>query len=311
MKIADINNLKNKEYIVLLPKIDYDIKESVEYSFQNVFYIDYEPTEEEANILIEFINKEKSQLILFDYAEFYRLVLPYIKKQNKIKWIIKNGFASLTNGRVRATFTNLMEFCDRDIISRIGCLDYAASKVLENSGYDSKHVILDIEEKSSNVKNSNSIGLIGDDYNPNHNIYNELTAVTMVQYDYIKVLQQMDATKHFINFFDLKEKHVETLDEIMRDNFVNLYCNFTLTNIQYVLKSMDLGVPCLLGNTSLFDDYKTLKKYLVLTSDDDVNEIATKINDIKKNKDKILDEYKKFRKDYKNKSKKSIEEFLK
>lgn len=311
MKIEEISKLKEKDHIVLLPKPDYDIKESVEFSFKNVVYIDYEMSDKEADIIIRNVNKKNIQLIIFDYDEFYRLILPYIHKNRKIKWIIKNGLASMTDGAVRATFTNLMEFCDRDLISAVGCLDYGAYKVLENAGYNAKHIILDVKEKQSKQKKTNSIGLIGNDYNPNHNIYNELTAVTMVDYNYIKVLKNMPATKHFIEFFNIKEKEVDSFDKVIKDNFINLYCNFTLTNSEVVLKSMDLGVPCLLGNTDIFDDYKILKENLVLVSDDDVNEIANKIEKIKENTEIILNEYKKFRKDYIKKSEKSIKEFLK
>lgn len=311
MKIDKIDKIKEKDHIVLLPEPDFDIRESVEYSFNNVIFLDYEPSEEEAQKLIDTVNNKKLQLILFDYNDFYRQVLPYIHKNIKIKWVLKNGFASMTDGAVRATFSNLMEFCDRDMIDCIGCIDFGVYKVLENSGYNARHIILDIEEKSAKAKKSKSIGIIGNDYNPNHNTYNQLTAVTMVDYNYIKILKNMPATRHFIEFFNIKEKEVDSFDKVIKDNFINLYCNFTLTNPEIVLKSMDLGVPCLLGNTDIFDDYKILKENLVLISDDDVNEIRDKIIKVKENSTKILNEYKKFRKDYTKKSEKSIKEFLK
>ena len=190
MKIDKIDKLKEKDHIVLLPEPDFDIKESVEYSFNNVVFLDYTPTEEETQKLIDTVNKKNLQLILFDYNDFYRQVLPYIHKNRKIKWILKNGLASMTDGAVRATFINLMEFCDRDMINCIGCLDFGAYKVLENAGYNACHIILDIEEKSVKPKKSKSIGIIGNDYNPNHNTYNQLTAVTLVDYDYAQKLNE-------------------------------------------------------------------------------------------------------------------------
>ena len=310
MKINDIRDLKNNDYIVLLPDNDYDIRDSVEYSFNNVVYLDYKPQDDEIKILIDSINEKNIQLILFDYSELYRLIIPYIHKNKKVKWILKNDIASMTDGKIRATYTNLMEFCDRDLIDCIGFLDYGTYKVFEKSKYNTNHIVLDIEEKKAKKMDSNDIGIIGDDYNPNHNIYNELTAVTMAKYDNIKILKNMPATKHFIEFFNIREKEVSTLDEVISNNYVNLYCNFTLTNNELILKSMDQGIPCILGNTDIFDNYKYLKEKLVLISDDDVNEIAEKINNIKTNKSKILEEYKKFRKEYKEKAKETITEFL-
>ena len=311
MRIEDIDNLREDEYIVLLPESDYDIRDSVEYSFKNVIFLDFDPSEEIANIFINTINNKNMQLIIFDYNDIYRMILPYIHKNKKIKWILKNGIAPMTSGPVRASYSNLIEFYDRGLIDCIGLLDRGIYTVMKKAGYIVKHILLDVEEKKSNKKNnSKTIGLIGNDYNPNHNIYNELTAITMVKYDNIKILKNMPATRHFIDFFNIKEKQVDSLEEVMNDNFVNLYCNFTLTNNEYVLKSMDLGIPCILGNTCIFDNYDVLKENLVLISDDDVNEIADKINNVKNNYTVIMEEYKMFRNKYKEKSKKSIIEFL-
>ena len=311
MKICDIKNLDAKEYVVLLPKCDYDIRESVEYSFKNVFYLDYETTKDDAQMLIDFINNEANQLILFDYDDFYRLILPYIRKNKKVKWIYKNNCASLTDGCVRTTFSSIMEFYDRNIVDEIGCLDYGTYKVLQNAEYNVRHIRLDIDRRYSVKKMaSNSIGLIGNDYNPNHNIYNQLSALKLVDYDCLKMIRCMPATEHFINFFDIKEEFVNTLDEAMSNNCVNLYCNFTFTNNELVLKSLDKAVPCILGNTDIFDDYENLKKYLVLNSDDDIGEIADKINLVRDKREEILLEYEKFRDDYKKASVKSIEDFL-
>ena len=87
MNILDINKLKNNDYIVLLPKIDVDIKDGVEYTFKNVFYLDYELTKEHAKVLIEHVNNKAKGLILFSYDPFYRLVLPYIKKKKQLSLI--------------------------------------------------------------------------------------------------------------------------------------------------------------------------------------------------------------------------------
>lgn len=311
MNILDVNKIKNKDYVVLLPSCDYDIKDSVEYSFENVFYLDYELTKEHAEVLIDFINNKANKLILFDYDEFYRWVLPYIRKTKKIKWIYKNNIAQMTNGYVRATVTNLMEFCDRNIVDEIGCLDKSTFEVFKNAGYKVKHILLDVKPSIKKPKKSNSIGLIGNDYDPNHNTYNQLSALKLVNYSHVKIIKNMPATKHFINFFEIKEKEVNSVEDVMKDNFINLYCNFTANDFELVLKSMDMGIPCLLGNTDLFDKYPKLKKYLVLESDDDINEIVYKINNIKENKEVILKEYAKFRAKYSVESKKTIEKLLK
>ena len=72
-----------------------------------------------------------------------------------------------------------------------------------------------------------------------------------------------------------------------------------------------MGIPCVLGNTDIFDKYPKLKKFLVLKSDDDISEIANKIDSVKENREIIIKEYEKFRKKYSEESKKNIIKFLK
>ncbi len=310
MTIEGLNKLNKGSYLVLLPDADYDIKDSVEFSFDNVIYLDFELNESDANKIIDFVNNKGSKLIIFDWSEAYRLILPYISKKREIKWVYKNNLAGLTTGGVRATFTRIMEFYDRNIVKEIACLDKSTSIVLKKAGYRSSHLLLDVKTKSRKSKGNNSIGLIGDDYNPNHNTYNQLSALKLVDYDYCKIVSDMPATKHFIDFFEIKAKEVNSTFDALVDNDINLYCNFTFNNTELILKSLDLGIPCLLGNTDIFDDYPNLKQYLVLDSDDDIGEIANKIKIIRKNKNTILKEYEKYRKEYTNESNKLINKFL-
>lgn len=308
MKIYDIAKIKNNDFIVLLPDVDYMIRESVEYSFKNVFYLDYEPTESEVTEFIKFINNGNNELIIFDYSDFYRRVLPHINKKIKIHWVYKNNISTLTDFWSRDQFNKMLEYYDRNIVNDLVFLDYAAYRVLKNSGYKTKYIKLDINPNRKKAKKSKSIGLLGNDYNPNHNIYNQLSSIKMIDYSYIKLLKSMPATKHFISFFNIKEKEVNTIDEVIENNNINLYCNFTFNCYELILKSMDMGIPCLLGNTDFFDSNKKLKKYLVLDSDDDIGEIADKISIINNNKEEIFKEYKNFRIKYSKDSVNSIKQ---
>ena len=72
---------------------------------------------------------------------------------------------------------------------------------------------------------------------------------------------------------------------------------------------MDAGVPCIIGNNDILDDCQALKSKLQVESDDDIDEIANKIEEVKKTKNEILQSYESFRYTYTQKSKKSIDEF--
>ena len=297
---------------MLLPSWNYNISNSVNYSFENVINLE-NTTDKEIKELIKFINKNMKQLIIFNFDDVYRTILPYIKKSIPVKCIYSYNFAKMTDWNIRGIFNNIMEFYDRKIIIKIGCLDFSTFKVLKNAGYNVEYVRLDVDQPVKNKKNkkSKTIGLLGNDYDPNHNTYNQLSAIKLVEYDKIKIIKNMPATEHFIEFFNINEQQVDSIEEVIKDNFVNLYANFTSTDYNFILQSMDLEIPCILGNTDFFDEHPELKENLVLNSDDDISEIAQKINNVKLNGDKIIKLYKEFREKYSEDSKSSIVNFIK
>ena len=92
---------------------------------------------------------------------------------------------------------------------------------------------------------------------------------------------------------------------------MNLDVAFSEVSPINFLISMDAGIPCIIGNTNLLDNDGKLKKLLVLDSDDDVNEICEKIDNVLENKKEIEKLYSIWRKKYSDNSKKLIEKFVK
>lgn len=285
-------NLKNQHQIVLLPQYDLDIKDSLENTLGNIIIIENEPEDKE---IIEIINQSKiKKIYLVGNNEFYRFILPRIKKQIEVCWIFKNSFSDLSNGGVRYTLHCIMEFIDRSLIDKIGCINKDNLTIFKNAGYKCEYIDLKIKSKPIKQKKyKNTIGILSNDYDPNNNFYNQLAAMTFINYDYVKFKCIMGATWYFCDFFKIKNEKLEDFDEIIKDNVLNLYINFTNTNIELIQKSFQYGVPCIVGNTDCFDKSKYLKEHLVIKSDDDINEIVEKINYVKENREKIIEEYKK------------------
>ena len=289
--LEQIEKLKNMKHIVILPQQIQDIKESLENTLGNIITIGNESEEKK---VIELINNSKlKKIYLLGNSEYYRFLLPRLKKEINVCWIFKNSFSDLSNGKVRYTLHCIMEFMDRNLIDSIGCIDIDNLKVFENAGYKCEYIDLKINQKRKKFVKSNSIGILSNDCDPNNNFYNQLAALTFVDYDLCKVKYVMKATKEFIKFFNLKCKKVDNIEDAIKDNFVNLYINFTNTNNELIEKSFNLGIPCIVGNTNIFNKNKYLKENLVLKSDDDINEIVEKIEYVKNNREKIIEEYKK------------------
>ena len=286
-----ILELTNEKSIVFLPKYDLEIKDSLEHTLGNVIILEECNSEKE---IVDIINESKiKKIYLVGNDDFYRVLLPRKSKKIKVCWVFKNSFSDLSNAGVRYALNCIFEFIDRKLIDTIGCINNDNLTVFENAGYDCEYINLDIEHKKDKYRESNTIGILSNDYDPNNNFYNQLAALTYIDYDYCKFQYVMRATKEFIPFFKLKCKKVNNIDEVMKDNFVNLYVNFTNTNTELIKKSFDLGIPCIVGNTNFFDNNKYLKEHLVLDSDDDIREISKRIDFARENREKIISEYEK------------------
>lgn len=291
--IDDLKNYGNEECIVLLPLYDLEIKESLVYLFKNVIEVDYVEEDKE---IIEIINNSKiKKIYLVGNNDIYRYILPRIKKEINVCWIFKNSFSALSDGGVRYLLHTIFEYIDRELVDTIGVFSDDNYIVFKNAGYSCEKIDLNVENKKIAYIDSNTIGILSNDYDPNNNFYNQLAALTFIKYDYCKFIKVMKATTHFCNYFKIKNKVCNNIDEVISNNFVNLYINFTNTNNELIRKSFNLGIPCIVGNTDFFDNNKYLKEHLVVKSDDDINEIVEKINYVKDNRKKIVEEYQKYR----------------
>jgi len=291
--IEEIKKYKNKKHIVLLPKSDLEIYDSLNNTLGNIIKLNNTSNNKE---IIKILNESKIEKIyLIGNDDFYRFLLPRINKKIKVCWIFKNSFSDLSNGGVRYVLNCIFEFVDRCLVNTIGCIDKDNMKVFENAGYKCEYIDLKIKTtKQKKETYKNTIGILSNDYDPNNNFYNQLAAMTFIDYDYVKFKCVMGATWYFCDFFNIKNKKLDDFDEIIKNNIINLYINFTNTNIELIQKSFANSVPCIVGNTNYFDKNKYLKEHLVIKSDDDINEIVEKIEFVKNNREKILSEYNKY-----------------
>lgn len=280
---------KAKNTLVFLPKDDISIRDSLEYTLGNVIVIDKVTNQCE---ILNFINKNKiKKIFLNGYNSLYEYLLPRLKKEINVCWIFNSSFSNMSNNGVRNTFHQMMDYIDRDLVTSIGCISIDNYKVFNNLGFKCEIINLDIKSTEKTNINNNTIGVLSNDIDPRNNIYNQLASLTLIDYDYCKLSIKMKKTNNFLKKFNIKYQKEKSLDNIISNNFVNLYINFTNTNTELIKKSFNYGVPCLVGNTNYFNNSEYLKEHLVVKSDDDINEIAQKIVFVKNNYDNIIKEY--------------------
>lgn len=301
MKPLDLDSLKENSVLLISAEIQiqniistYDIK------FDNLLNIEFNIDDSFLNKLIEKINNQKIDLILYGHTHIYGKILPYLNNNIRISWIYSNTIADFSSQYNYLWFKSIFDYYNRGLLSNIIVKQKDLYKILKKENISVS--LLDLKYNKSNTeisnfKNFNTIGIIAIDYEPYENIYNQLSAITLLDEKYnVKLYNPMIVTKKFCERFEIKYKSEESLDNVIENNYVNLYCKFTNINPYYFFKSMDMGIPCIMGNTDLLDDNKILKDLLVLKSDDDVNEIADKVKNIKNNYDLIFKEYKNIRK---------------
>lgn len=303
--------MRNKEKIIILLK-DTDIftKKVFEYNFENadIKLIPNSFTPFDRENLAKQINNEYSQVIFYDYYNQFYLLLPLISKKIVKKYIIHNSIAVLNNEYILNNLLQLYEYKERGLLDFIATTRYETYITLKNK---IEFIALDYKNKI-NIENKNdSIGILGVYYIEYTNFFVQLTAVALSNTKKAFVLDQNSVVKKFGEDFNIEIEQENDIEKLILKNKVNLDCRFSDVSIESFLISMDAGIPCIIGNTSLLDNDDYLKKELVLESDDDANEICKKINDVLKNKKLILNAYAKWREDYSNKSKKTIEMFVK
>lgn len=302
---------KGTDYLIISPKYSENVNNMLKYSVGNVLIIsdDYYEIDE----LIEYINSGKiKKLILVDFIDIYRKIVPQIKRGTIVNWIFSFSFARLTDSNIYPIYKAIMEYYDRDYVTTIFCVDKSTFEVMKKAKIRVENIVLDIENTKveNNMKIQDSIGILGNDYNVFSGFYNALTAVKLLEKYFVKLISHMSETLEFLNFFQIKNQLCDKERDVILNNRVNIHLNFADVDIEWFLLSMDNEVPCILGNTSLLDNFPKLKQFLVMNSDDDVNELANRIESAINNRIAIQREYKKFRKKYREESKKNIAELL-
>lgn len=299
----------SNKILILLKDSETFMKKVFEFNFNNADIIliseNYTPFDREN--LAEKINKKYEQVIFFDYYDQFYLLLPLISKKIIKKYIIDNGISLLYNELILNNMMQLYEYKERKMIDYIATTKYDTYISMKDK---IDYIELDYKTKI-HPKNNNSIGLLGIYYVEYSNFFVQLSAVAMSKIKKAIVLEQNTVVKKFEEDFNVVIEEEKDVIKLIEQNKVNLDVAFSEVSPINFLISMDAGIPCIIGNTHLLDNDEKLKKMLVLDSDDDVNEICEKIDNVLENKKEIEKLYSIWRKKYSDNSKKLIEKFVK
>lgn len=299
---------KNNKTLLLVRDQDKLMKKVMEYNFKDaeirVIPENFTPFNRED--LATEINEKYDNLILYSYYDQFNELLPMIKKKVHRKWILDFSVSALSISYIFQNLTLMLEYLDRGLVDTLASTQYGLYVTFKEK---MKYLVLDYEDKNNETK-KDRIGILNKDYEDIANFYNEISGIAISKIKKARVLNAINTTLAFSKDFNVELEIERDIEKLIYGNKVNLDVEFSdISPITFIM-SMDAGIPCILGNTPILAKSE-LEDMLVVSSDDDVEEIKNKINYALENTDKIIKKYEKWRADYKKISSKTIEEFMK
>ncbi len=294
--------------LVCIPK-EYEHHAKIyEYNFKYIYIL--ETNYKETINFIDFVHKnEVKEIILIDYRLEYEMITDRLSDTTKISTILTFDLASLTNEYCITVHDAILNLYNNKKLSKIGVLDKNLYLLLKTRFEKVYHLFLDMPKVEKNETKQEGIAILSDSADAKHSYYNSLSAIKLIG-ERPNLANRIDLVKGFNKEFKIEPRDFETREDMLKASEIALYINFCNSDDTVFFTCMDLGVPCIVGNNTLFENNKTLKELLQVKSDDDINEIADKIKEVRKNKEAILKEYQEYRKQYTKKSKESIKNFL-
>lgn len=272
-------------------------------------------------------NSGVKQVIFATMAHGYKTLAEKIKEENSniiIKFMWHGSHSLFVNRDEEYFLESILDLEKRGIVTSIGFLKESMAKYYSLKGYNS-HFVMNTVNSISKKKASKSsdstirVGIYSSGDRWEKNTYNQLSACSLVSKDI--VVDSIPATslfKSYCNLMNIKYNDEISTDSVSRGelidrmskNTVNLYVTFTECAPMIPLESLEVGVPCIVGDNNHYFTNSKLENYLVVKSEDSIDEIAEKMKLCIENKNEIIKLYKEWKKDYDIRSKNSVEEFL-
>lgn len=321
-----ISSYKDKEIIAIYNPENIGIMNSTRDMFENtlgikeIYSIDFAK-----EIAQAIVNTNIKQVVFSSIAFGWKTLaeqISIINPEIRIKFFWHGAHAMLVQRDEPYFFYSIIELLDRGIAHSIGFAKESMAEFYKLKGYNSYFVPntlngLKANTKYEKVDGVNKIGLYSAGSRWEKNTYNQLSATSLIDNALVDLSPSTELSNSFcelmnINLVDNNLKYMKRQDLLdrMAQNDVNLYVTFTECSPVLPLESLELGVPCITGdNHHYFRDSK-LYDYLVVHSEDDINEIAQKAKEAIINRDEIISLYKDWKKDYDEFVKEKFKEFI-
>lgn len=329
-KIKESLSKQNSYYVAICHPDWIGVKNATKYTFENnIIELREQYTKKEARMMAQEIANAGKKLVIFNaFANGWEDIiyaLKEIKPDIKVKLLIHGGNALLSEPYDWNVYNIMLDLYEKEKVDEIGFVKKSLYEFYKAKGYKASFLMNDviIENKEQyipvdkNKHNDIKIGLYASGDRWVKNTYNQLSAIGLIKNASLDCIPINNKISTIARRYDIRLSGEETnvaKEEIYRriaKNDITVYVTFTECAPLIPLESLELGTVCITGDNHHYFEGSELEKYLVVNKEDDIMEINNKINYALENKEKILELYKEWKKEYSKKAKKSIEDFLK
>ena len=324
--IEIIKGYKDKEYIIFYNPTWLGVAASTMGLFKNIVPLEHVYIKKEIKQISKTIVENNIKSVIFSQVcDGWIELIEELKRINsdiniKVIW----------HGNCYEFFSDFTWNLNKSVMklykeSKINCFGFVRSTMYEfykNVGFKCSYLqnnvhIQNKKEITNKNKDKVKIGIYNADSRELKNIYTALSAIKLVENSVADVVPINEGAKKFAEILGLDTDSLNNyisnkeLMERIRENDINIYPTFTENAPMFPLESFEMGVPCLVGNTNDYFVNTELGKYIILEKEDDAIYIRDKIMHVLENRNKIMELYIEWKKEFDKKCDKWTEIFIK
>lgn len=277
-------------------------------------------------IIEEKIKAGVKQIVLAGFEIGWDKMVESIKRNYKdieIKVVCNTQDSLLYYDYERENFFKLLELSKRNIIDNIGFLRKGQYETYKEIGYNCSYLkenyILEDRNRKKIQENKNiELGIYPLNYTWDKNIFNQLCIAKFIENCHLNYNCLDERMEDFLNTMNIssspdkieKIEEKEIIEKIIKNDVI-VSTSFTEYVHPIFWISMELGIPCLIGNNiDFFDENDEIKRYVVTLAEDNAIINSKMVETLLENKEKIQELYVKWKSKYNEEARKSLERFL-
>lgn len=278
-------------------------------------------------IIEQSIQNGIKQIIFCGLEVGWDKLIKEVKEKNsniKIKVICNTQDSLLYYDYERENFFKLLELAKENIVDNIAFFRKGQYETYKGLGYNCSYLkenyILE-ENQKKEIKLPNKkidLGIYPLNYTWDKNIFNQLCIAKFLKDCNLNYNRLEERMEDFLETMEIQstKQQIEKIEDIelikkISQNDAIVATSFTDYMHPVFWLSMELGIPCLVGNhVDFLEENEELKQYIVTKEEDNPITNAKMVENMIENKEKIQELYKMWKQEYNKQAKEQIEEFI-